>query len=141
MGTAVFAKSQLAMKYGAFALIASAANIIAQDLFIRAYSGDFAILLSISAGTVVGLVVKYTLDKLYIFRFRARSFTHDTWTFVLYASMGLVTTLIFWGFEFAFHHIFTTKEMRYLGGMIGLLLGYLTKYSLDKRYVFMSGAS
>ena len=26
--------------------------------------------------------------------------------------------------------------MRYLGGMIGLAIGYLTKYHLDKRYVF-----
>jgi hypothetical protein len=26
--------------------------------------------------------------------------------------------------------------MRYLGGIIGLAIGYLTKYRLDKRYVF-----
>jgi hypothetical protein len=50
--------------------------------------------------------------------------------------MGLATTFIFWGFEFGFQHLFETKEMRYLGGIIGLAIGYLTKYQLDKRYVF-----
>ena len=30
--------------------------------------------------------------------------------------------------------------MRYLGGVIGLAIGYLTKYHLDKRYVFRTEA-
>ncbi len=30
--------------------------------------------------------------------------------------------------------------MRYLGGVIGLAIGYLTKYHLDKRYVFRTKA-
>lgn len=137
----ISANSQLALKYGAFALIATAANIATQDLFIRVYSGAFAIVTSVVVGTAVGLVVKYILDKRYIFCFRVRSLAHDTRTFALYTVMGLVTTAVFWGFEFAFHHFFETKEMRYLGGVIGLSLGYLTKYSLDKRYVFISEAS
>jgi hypothetical protein len=28
--------------------------------------------------------------------------------------------------------------MRYLGGVIGLAIGYLTKYHLDKRFVFIN---
>lgn len=132
----MFASSKLAIKYAIFALIATAANIGAQDLVIRTYSGASDILVSIVVGTGVGLVVKYILDKRYIFRFQARSAAHDTQTFALYTIMGLITTVIFWGFEFGFHHIFETKEMRYLGGVIGLTIGYLTKYHLDKRYVF-----
>ena len=128
--------TKLAIKYAIFALIATAANIGAQDLVIRTYSGAFDILASVVVGTGAGLVVKYILDKRYIFRFRARSVAHDTQTFALYTVMGLVTTVIFWGFEFGFHHIFETKEMRYLGGVIGLAIGYLTKYHLDKRFVF-----
>ena len=31
---------------------------------------------------------------------------------------------------------FETKEMRYLGGILGLMIGYICKYYLDKRYVF-----
>ena len=132
----MFASTKLAINYAIFALIATAANIGAQDLVIRTYSGAFDILASVIVGTGVGLVVKYILDKLYIFRFQARSVAHDTQTFALYTVMGLATTVIFWGFEFGFHHIFETKEMRYLGGVIGLAIGYLTKYHLDKRYVF-----
>ena len=123
-----------------FALFATAANIVAQDLVIRAYSGALDILASVAVGTVVGLVVKYVLDKRYIFCFQARNVTHDTITFALYTFVGMATTAIFWGFEFGFHCIFETTEMRYFGGVIGLLIGYLVKYRLDKRYVFRTGA-
>ena len=50
--------------------------------------------------------------------------------------MGVFTTLIFWSLEFGFTLLFQTKEMRYLGGIIGLAIGYFTKYQLDKRFVF-----
>ncbi|UMR32521.1 GtrA family protein [Massilia sp. MB5] len=132
----MFASTRLAVNYAIFALIATVANIGAQDLVTRIYGGAFAIFASVVVGTGAGLVVKYILDKRYIFRFQARSVAHDTQIFALYTVMGLVTTVVFWGFEFGFHHIFETKEMRYLGGIIGLAIGYLSKYHLDKRYVF-----
>jgi putative flippase GtrA len=132
----MLASSTLAIYYAIFALIATAANIGTQELLTRAYRGEFQILASILAGTAVGLVVKYVLDKRYIFHFRARNTAHDTQTFALYTIMGLATTVVFWGFEGGFHHLFKTKEMRYLGGVIGLSIGYLTKYHLDKRFVF-----
>ena len=55
--------------------------------------------------------------------------------------MGLATTVIFWGFEFGFQYLFATKEMRYLGGALGLAIGYVAKYLLDKRFVFRQGAA
>ena len=128
--------TKIAIEYSVFALIATLANIGAQDIIIRSYTGTFNILASVIVGTGVGLVVKYLLDKRYIFRFRARSVAHDTQTFALYTVMGLATTVIFWGFEFGFQKIFGSNEMRYLGGVIGLAIGYLAKYQLDKRYVF-----
>lgn len=127
---------KLATIYAILALIATAANIGAQDLVVRSYSGAFDVLISVAVGTGVGLVVKYILDKRYIFRFRTRNAVHDGQTFALYTLMGLVTTVIFWGFEFGFHHLFESREMRYFGGVIGLAIGYLIKYRLDKRYVF-----
>ena len=130
---------KLAITYAILALIATAANIGSQDLVVRGYSGAFNVLLSMAVGTGVGLVVKYILDKRYIFRFRAVNAVHDGQTFILYTLMGLATTVIFWGFEFGFQHLFETKEMRYLGGVIGLAIGYLAKYHLDKRYVFRMG--
>ena len=131
----------LALLYLLLALISTASNIGAQDIVIRLYHGPFPIVASVFVGTGVGLVVKYTLDKHYIFRFRARDTLHDAQTFMIYTAMGVATTLLFWTFEFGFNHIFQTKEMRYLGALIGLGLGYWAKYNLDKRFVFHTRVS
>ncbi|KRB88956.1 GtrA family protein [Noviherbaspirillum sp. Root189] len=127
---------KMATTYAILALIATIANIAAQDILLRCYQGAFAVLLSVIAGTGLGLVVKYILDKRYIFNFRARDAAHDRQTFVIYTAMGLLTTVIFWGSEFIFHFLFASKEMRYLGGIIGLTIGYVAKYHLDKHFVF-----
>lgn len=127
---------RIAINYGILALISTGVNICTQDFVIRYYNGVFNIPVSIILGTGVGLLLKYILDKRYIFCFQARSIVHDTQIFALYMVMGLITTVVFWGFEFSFHFIFGTKEMRYLGGVIGLSIGYFAKYCLDKRYVF-----
>lgn len=60
--------TKLAINYAILALIATAANICAQALVICTYSGTFDIPASAVMGTGVGLVVKYILDKRYIFR-------------------------------------------------------------------------
>jgi putative flippase GtrA len=132
----IFRSMKLAAVYSILALIAALANLVAQDLIVRNYSGPNDVMISVAIGTGAGLVAKYILDKRFIFRFRARNAVHDAKTFMLYTLMGLATTVIFWGFEFGFHHLFATKEMRYVGGAIGLAIGYLAKYHLDKRYVF-----
>lgn len=126
----------LATLYAIFALIATLANLGAQEMVIRGYDGAFAVLLAMAAGTGVGLIVKYILDKRYIFRFRTRDLAHDGQTFALYTLMGLITTMIFWGCELGFDQLFASKPMRYLGGIIGLATGYFAKYQLDRRYVF-----
>jgi hypothetical protein len=127
---------KLAVKYALFAVIAMALNIGAQELVVRSYSGAYSLLASVIVGTGVGLVVKYVLDKLYIFGFRSRSALHDFQVFLQYAAVGIATTLIFWAFEFGFNAIFEDKDMRYLGGLIGLTLGYYLKYRIDRRFVF-----
>lgn len=132
----MLASSSLAIYYGIFALIATAANIGAQELSTRLYSGVGHIAASMVVGTGLGLVVKYWLDKRFIFGYQTQGLAHDTRTFVMYALMGLLTTAIFWGFEWSFYWAFETKEMRYLGGVLGLSIGYVCKYKLDKAYVF-----
>ena len=125
------------MQYSGFAILAMAANIGAQDVAIRLYDRAYAVTLSVMVGTAIGLLVKYLLDKRYIFRYQVRGLSHDTQTFLLYSLMGVITTLVFWSFEFAFHYLFEIKAMRYLGGIIGLAIGYMAKYQLDKRFVFV----
>jgi putative flippase GtrA len=122
--------------YVLLALIATAANIGSQDAVVRTYSGPFAVTISMLIGTGVGLVIKYVLDKRYIFKFRANDIAHDSRTFALYSIMGLVTTAIFWSVELGFDYAFGTAHMRYVGALVGLSIGYVTKYYLDKRFVF-----
>jgi len=127
---------KIALMYTIFAVISTIANIWSQDITSRIYQGEYELWLAIFVGTGVGLVVKYFLDKRYIFQYQTQSIQHDSKTFYLYSLMGVFTTVIFWGFEFAFDAIYQTKEMRYLGGVIGLAIGYYVKYQLDKRFVF-----
>lgn len=130
--------ARLAVLYAVFAAIATAVNIGFQALVIWVYQGPYAVPLSILVGTAAGLPVKYVLEKRHIFGFQSDNLAHDGRLFVLYTFMGVFTTALFWGIEYAFHLIFGTDAMRYLGGVIGLTLGYVIKYHLDKRFVFVS---
>jgi putative flippase GtrA len=132
---------KLAPTYLLLAVIATLFNIAVQDLFTRAYAGPYHLLLAVGAGTGAGLLLKYMLDKRYIFRFRADSLGHDSRVFLLYATAGVATTVIFWSFEFGFNYLFDSREARYAGAALGLGIGYLCKYQLDKRYVFRPAAA
>lgn len=129
-------RAGLVTAYAGFAGLSITVNIATQVLCIQAYEGRFAIPASIFLGTVTGLVTKYLLDKHYIFKHRSRSSSHEVKTFALYAVMGLATTVIFWSTEAVFHIFFTYDFMRYVGGVIGLSIGYVVKYMLDSRFVF-----
>ena len=127
---------KIAVLYTLFAIIAISVNILVQDIMTYLYTGLFYTFISILMGTAAGLVVKYVLDKKYIFKYKPENVKQDGKVFILYTAMGIVTTVIFWGFEFGFDAIFHTKQMRYVGGVIGLIIGYVCKYYLDKRFVF-----
>lgn len=129
-------KPHLVGLYTLFVAVSIATNIGGQWLSTQLYRGKYYIPLSILAGTAIGLVVKYVLDKHWIFRFQSKNHTHELRTFILYTAMGGATTIIFWTTEASFQLVFRTELMRYLGAMIGLIIGYLTKYSLDKHFVF-----
>lgn len=133
--------ARLALLYAIFAVLATAANLGTQALVIWAYDGTYAVPISILVGTAAGLPIKYVLEKRHIFGFEAENLAHDGRMFVLYSAMGVLTTLLFWGVEYAFHHAFGTDAMRYLGGAIGLTVGYVIKYQLDKRYVFVANSA
>lgn len=127
---------KLVALYALLAAIATVANIGSQYVMESLYTGAHALALAMAAGTGVGLVLKYVLDKRYIFKFRARNAAHDSYMLVLYTLMGVVTTAIFWAFEWGFHHMFRSQAMQYAGAVLGLAVGYFIKYRLDKRFVF-----
>lgn len=124
------------LAYAAFAALSIAVNIGTQALVMSLYGGPGAIFISMVFGTGAGLVCKYILDKRYIFEHQSRDTRQEATTFALYTVMGLATTAVFWGTEYAFHFLFASDTMRYVGGIIGLTVGYLAKYWLDARFVF-----
>jgi len=128
---------KIVFRYSLFAGIATVLNLASQELSLLIYSGPLALYAAILAGTGVGLVSKYLLDKLFIFNLQTKDWSDDLNRFVAYSITGVFTTLIFWGFELSFELLFATKQARYLGAVIGLTIGYLLKYQLDKRYVFL----
>lgn len=133
--------ARIAVLYTVFAVISTGVNIGCQALVIWLYNGAFAIPLSILIGTAAGLPVKYVLEKRHIFGFVSQNLAHDGRLFMLYSFMGVFTTSLFWGIEYGFHVAFGTDTMRYVGGAIGLTIGNLIKYHLDKRFVFVNRAA
>lgn len=130
---------KILLLYILFALLAMALNLASQELTLQIYGGAYSIYPAILAGTAAGLVSKYLLDKQFIFNARTSSLGHDLNRFLAYSLTGVITTLIFWGFELSFEFLFATREARYAGAVIGLSIGYLLKYQLDKRFVFLTG--
>ena len=129
---------RIALLYALVGLIATIANLAVQMAVIAWWSGSYRVELSIALGTAAGLPLKYVLEKRWIFDFRAASLGRDARLFALYTFLGIFTTALFWGVEYGFHFVFRTDEMRYLGGAIGLSLGYWVKYHLDRRFVFVN---
>lgn len=131
-------RGTLIVRYGAFAVVAVLVNLATQRLVLAFGwpAPEVGLAAAIAAGTLTGLVVKYLLDKRWIFLDREGGLAAHGRKFTLYTVMGLVTTAIFWGSETAFWLIWRTDAMREAGAVLGLTVGYVTKYHLDRRFVF-----
>jgi len=125
------------LNYALFAFLATSINIGLQRLSFLFYDGSLAIYVAMFLGTAGGLLLKYFLDKLYIFDYKPSSKKDDLRTFLLYSCVGVVTTVIFWGTELLFDAVFHRfGNAKYFGAAIGLTIGYISKYFLDRRFVF-----
>jgi putative flippase GtrA len=133
--------AKVAVLYTLFAMLSTAINIGSQMVSIWAYKGPLYVEISILVGTAMGLPLRYFLEKRYIFAFTSRNLAHDGKLFIFYSVMGVITTLIFWSTEYAFYLIYNTDFMRYVGGVVGLAIGFYVKYQLDKKYVFVNSSS
>jgi len=126
----------IAIKYICFAVLAISLNLFAQYLLLLIYVGEGALYLAILTGTGVGLVAKYILDKKYIFYHQPSNGRKDAQMFLLYSLTGVFTTVLFWGTELLFDYIYASENAKYIGAIIGLSVGYICKYFMDKKYVF-----
>lgn len=131
----------LALRYVAFAVVATIANLGAQRLVLAQGEGPAHFAAAVVLGTAVGLVVKYVLDKRWIFYDATAGARAQGRQFGLYTAMGLVTTAIFWATETAFWAAFGTHTAREVGAVLGLAVGYWVKYRLDRAYVFTARAA
>lgn len=123
----------LILRYGFFAALATVANLGVQRGALALWP---ELLPAMLAGTAVGLVVKYLLDKHWIFFDAATGLAQHGRKFMLYSAMGVVTTLIFWGFETGAWYLWKTDLAREAGAILGLAIGYVVKFLLDRRFVF-----
>ena len=127
----------LVLRYTGFAVLAVLANLGMQRLVLVFGEGAGHFLAAMAAGTAVGLVVKYLLDKRWIFDDRSTGLRANGRRFSLYALTGLATTALFWATETAFWLYWQSHDARELGALLGLGLGYALKYRLDRRFVFV----
>lgn len=128
--------STLIFRYAVFAVIATIVNLAVQRLVLSQGTTMIWFLAAMGLGTIAGLVVKYILDKRWIFADTSTGVKAHSKKFGLYTAMGVFTTVIFWGTETAFWMIWQTDAMRELGAVLGLAVGYVVKYLLDRRFVF-----
>ncbi|MBL4773746.1 MAG: GtrA family protein [Alcanivoracaceae bacterium] len=124
-------------KYIIFAGISTVINLLFQYLSFMFYSGDAHLYIAIFMGTLAGLVVKYILDKNFIFYHVPKDRSDDAQKFMMYTFMGFFTTIIFWATEILFDYYFKHSISKYIGAVVGLSIGYVIKYFLDKKFVFI----
>jgi putative flippase GtrA len=127
--------------YVVFCLVAMATNLGTQNvlnwlLVEQGVADQFRLLVVLAGGTLAGLLIKYVLDKRYIFEDHSHDLNSHARKFSMYTAMGLVTTAIFWIFESVAFFIVPTTTGLMVGGVIGLTIGYVIKYYLDRRFVF-----
>lgn len=130
---------KLAIKYTLFAILSIGVNLLFQYLSLLIYVGFLSLYIAMAAGSLFGLITKYVLDKKYIFYHTPKDKKDDAKKFMIYVLMGVFTTIIFWGTEILFDMVFTDDYAKYLGAILGLSVGYVIKYFLDKKFVFLDG--
>jgi hypothetical protein len=129
------AKAAIAWRYIAFAFIASLANLGAQQAVIG-IAPIVPLASSIIAGTFVGFAAKYILDKNFIFFDDYSGHGREAAKVLLYGLFSIPTALIFWCFEAGFWAIWHNDLAKYGGATLGLVLGYATKFLLDRHFTF-----
>lgn len=125
----------LGLRYALFAILSVVANLAVQEGVFRLLPAG-GLLPAMAAGTIAGFALKYVLDKLWIFGDPFEGHGRELRKLGLYSLFSIVTTLVFWGFETASWLAWRTELAKYAGAVLGLCIGYVAKYLLDRRFTF-----
>ncbi|MBF9195918.1 GtrA family protein [Microvirga terrestris] len=123
------------VRYVLFATVATLINLAIQEIVVQ-MAPVAPITLSILMGTAAGCVLKYVLDKKWVFDDDYGGHRQEAQKVTLYGAFSVLTTLVFWGFEVAFWMIWQTDLAKYPGAILGLAIGYAAKFILDRTFVF-----
>ncbi len=125
-------------RYMFFAIISTLVNLFVQYISFNLIWNNEKLFNGIILGTISGFIIKYILDKIYIFQYSSSNIVNEIRVFSFYSFMSIITTLLFWLTEFLFEYYINIIYSRYIGAIIGLSIGYTIKYFLDKKYVFIN---
>ena len=123
------------VRYVVFAIIATLVNLVTQEIVVR-IAPVAPLASSILMGTATGFILKYVLDKKWVFDDDYGGHRQEVQKITLYGAFSVLTTLVFWGFEVAFWMIWQTDLAKYTGAVLGLAIGYGAKFILDRTFVF-----
>jgi putative flippase GtrA len=123
------------VRYVIFAVLATLANLATQEIVLR-LAPVSSLTLSILMGTAAGFILKYVLDKKWVFEDNYSGHRQELQKITLYGAFSVLTTLVFWGFEVTFWMIWQTDFAKYTGAVLGLAIGYIAKFALDRTFVF-----
>ena len=125
----------IATRYILFAILSTLVNLFSQFLTFAILDYEHETYIAIANGTIAGLLVKYLLDKYYIFNLNVKEYSSSN-TFVPYILTSILTTIIFWFTELWFINYIQIPYTEYIGAIVGLSMGYTLKYFLDRDFVF-----
>jgi putative flippase GtrA len=135
-GTYAFVAAHVILaRYVIFAAIAGLANLAAQEFVVR-IAPSRPLMTSVLVGTGVGFLVKYALEKRWVFFDRYEGHGREIRKIVVYGFFGVGTTVLFWAIELAAWQLWQTTAAKYAGAALGLSVGNWLKYVLDKHFVF-----
>lgn len=125
------------VRFAGFAALAIVLNLCSQNSVLLVL-GDFwfGIYVAIAFGNAAGLFFKYVADKYWVFEDADATIVGNSKKFAIYAVLGVFTTVVFWVVELLFHYLFGTVFMTNVGAVLGLCIGYVIKYNLDKHITF-----
>jgi putative flippase GtrA len=133
-----FAFVSMAINIGTQIFVSLVVDLSKTNFFQYVLTGNITVklIVSMAIATIVAFIFKFIVDKIFIFKNINKKMKENLRQIFFYGLFAVITTLIFWGFELCFKYVFVFSYSEYLGGFVGLCIGYSLKFILDSRFVF-----